>query len=124
MREDISSHPDFKNEKTKIAHFYSKEFAVFFLFLFHCKLNPIEHCWGQDTRFTRVHRNYTIAGLRKNVPEGLDYVTLENITNYFRKSRHYMFCYLQGVAGGPQFETLIKEMKTVYTSDWRVGVDE
>ena len=54
-----------------------------------------------------------IAGLRKNVPLALECVSVENIKNYFRKSRHYMFGYLQGIAGGPQLETLVKMMKTV-----------
>ena len=125
MRAEISSHPDFKHEKTKIDHFLSsKGFGCLFLPKFYCELNPIERCWGQAKRFTRAHCSYTIAGLRKNVPQGLDYVTVDNIRNCFRKSRHYMFCYLQGVAGGPQLETLVKKMKTVYTSHRRVGVDE
>ena len=35
-----------------------------------------------------------------------------------------LFGYLQGVAGGPQLETLVKKMKPVYTSHQRVGIDE
>ena len=125
MRAEISTHPDFKNEKTKIEHFLnSKGFCCMFLPKFHCELNPIERCWGQAKRYTRAHCNYTIAGLRKNVPQGLESVSVENIRNYFRKSRHYMFGYLQGVAGGPQLETLVKKMKAVYTSHRRVGIDE
>ena len=125
MRAEISSHPDFKNEKTKIEHFLnSKGYCCIFLPKFHCELNPIERCWGQAKRYTRAHCNYTIAGLRKNVPSALESVSVENIQNYFRKSRHYMFGYLQGVAGGPQLESLVKKMKTVYTSHRKVGVDE
>ena len=45
-----------------------------------------------------------IGDLRKNVPHGLDCVTVDNIRNYVRKSRHYMFGYLQGVSGGPELE--------------------
>ena len=124
-RAEISSHPDFKNEKTKIKHFLnSKGYCCIFLPKFHCELNPIECCWGQAKRYTRAHCNYTIAGLRKNVPIALESVSVENIQNYFRKSRHYMFGYLQGVAGGPQLESLVKKMKTVYTSHRKVDVDE
>ena len=49
MREEISNHPDFKNEKTKQdEHFLnSKGHSCIFLPKFHCELNPIERCWGQ-----------------------------------------------------------------------------
>lgn len=48
MRAEISSHPDFKNEKTKIEYFLnSKGYCCIFLPKFHCELNPIERCWGQ-----------------------------------------------------------------------------
>ena len=30
-------------------------------------------------RYTRAHCNYTIAGLHKNVPRGLDCVTVNNV---------------------------------------------
>ena len=125
MRAEISTHPDFKNEKTKIEHFLNgKGYGCVFLPKFHCELNPIERCWGQAKRYTRAHCKYTIAGLRKNVPHGLDCVTVDNIRNYFRKSRHYMFGYLQGVAGGPQLEELVLKMKKNYKSHRKVGVDE
>ena len=108
MRAEISGYPDFKNEKTKIEHFLNGNgYGCFFLPIFHCELNPIEKCWGQAKCYTRAHCNYTIAGLRKNVPQGLDCVTADNIRNYFRKSRHYMFAYLQGVSGGPELEQLV-----------------
>ena len=125
MRAEISGHPDFKNEKTKIEHFLNERgYGCVFLPKFHCELNPIERCWGQAKRYTRAHCNYTIGGLRRNVPQGLDHVTVDNIRNYFRKSKHYTFGYLQGVAGGPELEKLVKKMRTIYKSHRRVGVDE
>jgi len=47
-------------------------------------------------------------------------VTLENITNYFRKVRHYMFAYLQGIAGGSDLENQVKKMKKIYKSHRRI----
>ena len=45
MRAEISSHPDFKNERTKIKHFLnSKGYCCIFLPKFHCELNLIERC--------------------------------------------------------------------------------
>ena len=124
MRAEISGHPDFKNEKTKIEHFLNERgYGCVFLPKFHCELNPIERC-RPSKRYTRAHCNYTIGGLRRNVPQGLDRVTVDNIRNYFRKSKHYMFGYLQGVSGGPELEELVKKMRTTYKSHRRVGVDE
>ena len=87
-----------------------------FLPKFHCELNPIERYWAQAKRYTRAHTNYTIQKLRTNVPVALDSVTVENITNYFRKVRHYMFAYLQGIAGGLDLENEVKKMKKIYKS--------
>ena len=50
-------------------------------------------------------------------------MTVDNIRNYYRKTRYYMFGYLQEVSGGPELETLVK-MKKVYTSHRIVGVNE
>ena len=56
MRAEISGHPDFKNEKTKIEHFLNgKGYGCIFLPKFHCELNSIERCWGQAKRYTRAH---------------------------------------------------------------------
>ena len=125
MREEISSHQDFKEEKTIIEHYLnSRGFACVFLPKFHCELNPIERVWAQAKRYTRSHCNYSIASLRRNVPAGLDSVTEENIRNHYRKVRHYMFGYLQGLSGGPQLEEQVKKMKKKYTSHRRVGTNE
>ena len=125
MRKELSSHTDFKEEKTKIEHFLnSKGHACIFLPKFHCELNPIERCWAQAKRYSRSHCNYTLQGLRKNVPLALDSVPLESIQNHFRKVRHYMFGYLQGIQGGPELEKMVKKMKHIYKSHRRIGVHE
>ena len=91
---------------------------------FHCELNPIKRCWAQAKRYTRAYSNYTIAGLRRNVPDGLETVTLENIKNHYRKVRTYMFGYVQGFTAGPELEEHMKKCKKIYKSHRRVGVDE
>jgi hypothetical protein len=124
MRTEMASHQDFK-EKTHIKHFLNgRGHCCIFLPKFHCVLNPIERCWAQAKRFTRSHCNYTIDSLRKNVPDGLDSVSVENIQNHYRKVRHYMFGYLLGFAGGPDLEEHVKKMKKLYKSHHRVGVHE
>ena len=122
MRAEIASHTDFKEEKTKIEHFLN-DFGHICMFLpkFHCELNPIERCWAQAKRFTRANTNYTIQRLRTNVPLALDSVTTENIQNYFRKVRHYMFAYLQGYAGGIELEKEVKRIKKIFKSHRKVS---
>ena len=76
-------------------------------------MNPIGQCWAQAKRYTRVNTNYTIQRLRENVPLALDSVTTENMQNYFRKVRHYMFAYLQGYGGGAELEKEVKKIKKI-----------
>ena len=95
MRDELASHQDFKEEKTRIEHYLnSKGFACIFLPKFHCELNPIKCVWAQAKRYTHSHCNNSITSLRKNVPLGLDSVNVGNIGNHHRKVRHYMFGYL------------------------------
>ena len=48
--------------------------------------------------------NYTFPGLQKNIPLALGSVSKENIQNYFRKVRHYMFAYVEGFKAGPDID--------------------
>jgi hypothetical protein len=108
MRAELASHQDFK-EKTHIEHFLNGR-GHCCLPKFNCELNPIERCWAQAKRFTRSHCNYTIGSLRKNIHDGLDSVSVDNIQNHYRNVRHYMFGYLLGFAGGPDFDGAGKEI--------------
>ena len=65
---------------------------------------------------TCAHTNYTIQRLRAIVPQGLDSVTIDNIKNYYRKARNYMFAYLEGYVGGNELEEQIKRYKKIYSS--------
>ena len=47
MKEEITSHIDFKEEKTKLECFLNNlGHACIMLPKFHCELNPIERWWG------------------------------------------------------------------------------
>ncbi len=108
---------DFRDEKTTIEHFLNGRSHVCMLLpKFHCEINLIERCWAQAKRYERAYMTYTIGGLRKNVPDGLDSITLDNIRNHFRQIRHYMYGYIQGVAAGPDLEDHVKKCKKIYTS--------
>ena len=96
MREVLSSHADFRNEKSRIECFLieDKEHIVYMLLKFHCELNPIEHMWAQGKRYLKAYCNYSIRGLCNTIHPALDSVTLENVQNHFRKVRHYTFANL------------------------------
>ena len=125
MRKKISFHTDFKEEKTKLEHFLNdRSHVCIMLPKFHCKLNPIERCWGKAKLYTKAYTNYMFPRLRSNIPSGLDTVSKENIENFFRKARNYMFGYLEGFVAGPELEKQIKKYKKQYKSHRKVGVDD
>ena len=96
MHEVLSSHVDFRNEKSRIERFLmeDKEHIVYMLPKFHCELNTIEHIWAQAKCYLKAYCNYSIRGLHNTIHPAFDPVTLENVQNHFRKVRHYMFAYL------------------------------
>ena len=125
MRRVISSHSDFADEKTKLETFLHEcGHICIMLPKFHYELNPIERCWGQAKRYTRAYTNYTFPGLWKNIPLALGLVSKENIQNYFRKVRHYMFAYVEGFKAGPDMDKQLKKYKKLYKSHRKVGVNE
>ena len=126
MRRILAEHDDFKNEKCRVDTFLSScGHRCVFIPKFHCELNPIVCVWSQSKRYTRAHTDYTIASLRRSIPEGLKSVSKENIANYVRRCRNYMFVYLEGSAVGGELEERIKFYKSVnYTSHRRVGMND
>lgn len=101
MREVLGSHPDFKNEKSRVERFLmDKQHIVYLLPKFHCELNPIERVWAQSKKYTKAYCNYSIVSLCKNIIPALESVPLESIKKHSRKIRHYMFGYLEGIPGG------------------------
>ena len=51
------------------------------------------------------------------------FLTKENIANYVRRCRNYMFAYLEGSAVGHELEEKIKFYKSAsYTSHRRIGI--
>lgn len=121
MREVLSKHPDFVNEKNKLENLlHSHGHACLFIPKFHCEMNPIARCWSQAKRYTRAYCTYNIVGLRRNVMPGLDSVSQENIKNYFRRAKNYMFGYMLGHAAGIDLEKLIKKYSKEYKSHRRI----
>ncbi len=88
---------------------------------FHCELNPIERVWAQSKQYSKAYCKYNIRSLRNSVHPALDSVTLESVQNHFRKVRHYMFAYLEGVSGGSDLEKLVKHYKKPIKSHRRIS---
>ena len=126
MRTILAGHDDFKNEKCHVDTVLTDcGHTCVFIPKFHCELNPIERVWSQSKRYTRAHCDYTIASLQRNIPLALQSVSAENIANYVRRCRNYMFAYLEGSAVGVELEEKIKLYKSVsYASHRRVGVND
>ncbi len=96
MQDTLSQHVDFKFEKSEIEKFLLKKGHIpTFLPKFHPELNPIERVWAQLKRYTRAHCKYSVQSLRKNIPNAFDSITHDNISNHFRKVRHFMYGYFR-----------------------------
>ena len=125
MREILAQHDDFKNEKSRVEHFLdAKGHTVLFLPKFHPELNPIERVWAQSKRYTKAYCKYNLPSLRKNIPLALDSVSVDNIENYHRKVRHYMFSYLEGHVAGRELEENVAKYKKAIKSHRRIGINE
>ena len=125
MRKTLGEHSDFKDEKSMIERMLiEKGHIPCFLPKFHPELNPIERVWAQLKRYTKSHCKYSLPSLRKNIPLAYDSVTLENIQNHFRKVRHYMFGYLEGLTPGKDLDQALLKYKTAAKSHRRIGISE
>lgn len=60
---------------------------------YHCEFSPIERFWCDHKVFCRTYCKYNIVGLRKVVPQGLDYVCGDSVQRYFGLCRRYEAAY-------------------------------
>ena len=120
MRKTLGQHSDFKDEKSMSERMLIERAHIpCFLPKFHPELNAIERVWAQLKRFTKAHCKYSLPSLRKNIPLAYDSVTLENIKKHFRKVRHYMFGYLEGLTPGKDLDQALIKYKTAIRSHLR-----
>lgn len=125
MRTILTNHDDFKNEKPKLCHYLeSRGHVALHLPKFHPELNPIERVWAQSKQYTKAYCKYTLPSLCATIPHGLDLVKLDNIQNFHRKCRHYMFAYFEGHVAGSQLEEQVRKYKTAIKSYRRIGINE
>lgn len=125
MREKLGEMDDFKNEKSRIEHFLEDRGHIcIFLPKYHPELNPIEWVWAQAKRHTKAYCKYTLPSLRKHIPLAFETIKPENIQNYYRKVRQYMFAYLEGLTGGPALEKEVKKYKEAVKSHRRISMNQ
>ena len=119
----LGSHPNFQNEKSRIERLLveDKEHIEYMLPKFNCEVNPIKR-YGLWKSVVRRHTADTESSLRGNVIHpALDSVTLESMHPHFRKVRHYMYAYLEGVPGGSDLEKLVKNYKKIIKLHRRIS---
>jgi len=107
MRALISTHPDFRDEQPEVANL-----VAYFYQSFMVNLKSVGRRLYK--RYVHAQTNYTIQRLRAAIPKGLNSVTLDNIQNYFRKARNYMFAYLEGYSSGNELEIQVKRYKYIF----------
>ena len=122
MRQEIATHPDFANEKTKLLHLINQRGHTFqFIPKYHCELSIVG--LNQNAMFVRTATTTYITGLWRNIPTGLEHtVSVENIRNYFSHIKDYtiMFGYLLGHKAAVELEKLVKTYSKQHKSHLRV----
>ena len=101
------------NMKRQLSSIFLDKSIGCYIFIpkFHCKLNPIERCWGTAKHYTRQHCDYTFPGLEKTIIPALDSVSVDLIRKYFRKIGEIMRAYGEGhmYTPGRELEAALKE---------------
>jgi hypothetical protein len=98
----LSVQPDFKAQKCELEERLQESglHHVMFYPKFHCELNHIERFWCHGKKYARENCDYTLDGLRRNVPLALGHVKHLTILANYHWCLRMMELYRQGVAYG------------------------
>jgi hypothetical protein len=120
----LETQPDFlaQQEKNWVTETVEKhgQIAVFGS-KFSCELAFVELYWGEVKRYTRANCDYTMAGLRTTIPDGLQSVSLGTIRRHIEHVFRYMYCYSQNNSQGVRLsDSAIEWAMRKYTSHRRI----
>jgi hypothetical protein len=87
---------------------------VMFYPKFHCELNHIERFWCHGKQYAREHCDYTLDGLRRNVPAALAHVKSSTILGNYHNCMKLMDLYRQGITYGTKEWKSLASHKMVY----------
>lgn len=113
--------PDFQSQKGKLQETLEKDYGSIVLFLpkFHCELNWIEYYWGWAKRRTRDACDYTLDGLRENIPIVLRSCPNATIFKFFQRILRMIDAYKEDFS----YNSIeFKEKVYKYKAHRRVGV--
>jgi hypothetical protein len=108
-RVTLANQPDFKEQMPQVKEILSSSgHLVVFLPKFHPECNFIENIWGEAKRVLRNLCDFTLPGLRKNIPVVLENISLSLIRKYHRKAMRFVDAYGKGYSLKlAQFQTKI-----------------
>ena len=93
----LGSQPDFSGQRGLLQEEIEKRgHLVTYYPKYHPELNFIEYFWGYCKRFTRENCTYTLAGLRRTVPNALAAVPMDTIRKFYEKSVRIADAYRDG----------------------------
>jgi hypothetical protein len=119
----LSLQPDFMAQRCEIEEILEAEphqHKVLYYPKFHCELNHIEYFWCHSKRLARENCNYTIDGLRSNVPTSLASIASKTILGNYNSCLKKMELYRQGVAyGSGEWKSLTSHQKAYVPGDDR-----
>ena len=98
----------------------SRVHRVMFYPKFHCELNHIERFWCHGKQYTRENCDYSLDGLRRNVPLALARVKNSTILGNYNSCMRKMELYRQGVAyGSGEWKKLTSHQKAYVSGENR-----
>lgn len=110
---------DFQAQKGKLQEeFESRGHLVLFYLKLHCELNWIEYYWGASKRYVHNNCDYTIEGLRENIPAAFNSVSPELINEFYKRTQRMLAAYKEGHRYGT------KDVTQAYKSHRRVKYEE
>jgi hypothetical protein len=116
----ISIQLDFLNQKCELEERLegSGAHCVMVYPKFHCEFNRIERFWCHSKQFARENCDYTLDGLRRNVPLALAHVKNSTILGNFNSCRKMMELYRQGITYGTgEWKKLTSHQKVYIPED-------